>query len=123
MVIMDTIKLIIQILAAVSGSLAVLMSITVFIQFRWPAPILWFAKLFVSALSVWLVFTGVFVTIAGLATSSVFISIVGIYVALVFCMHIFKVTRPADFSSGFEKAFGLDWENQISNTQKNHFLL
>ena len=119
---MDIIKLIIQILAAASGCLAALMSIPLFLRLRWPAPALWFLKLYASALSPLLALIGVLCTIVGLTTGSVFISLIGIYDVLIFCIHIFRVTRQPDFSGSFEQAFGLHWENRISPEQKNHFL-
>src|SRR5687768_2174538 len=119
---MDIIKLIIQILAAVSGCLAALMSITLFLRVRWPAPALWSLKLFVSALSPWLFLIGVVSTIAGLTTGSDFISTIGIYVAVVFLIHILRVTRPPDSSNGFEFAFGSQWEDRINPQQEKFFL-
>ncbi|HYV91665.1 MAG TPA: alpha/beta hydrolase [Chitinophagales bacterium] len=119
---MDIIKLIIQILAAVAGCLAALSSIPLFLRLSWPAPMLWILKLFASALSPWLVLVGALTTIAGLTSGSVFISMIGLYVVFVFLIHIYRVTRPPDSASGFEKAFGLHWENGISAEQKNYFL-
>ena len=119
---MAFIKLIIQILAAVSGCLAALMSITFFLRVQWPAPALWFLKLFVSALSVWLFLIGVISTIAGLTTGSYFISGIGIYVAVIFLIHIFRVTRPPDSSNGFEFAFGSQWGDRINPQQEKFFL-
>lgn len=119
---MDIIKLIIQILAAVLGCLAALMSIPLFLRLRWPAPVLWGLKLFASALSTLLALTGVLCILVGLTTGSVFISLIGIYDLLIFFIHIFRVTRSPDFSSGFEQAFSLHWENRINPEQKDHFL-
>jgi acetyl esterase/lipase len=118
----DIIKLIVQIIAAVSGSLAALAAILLYIRLRWPVPALWVLKLYVSALSPLFALIGVLGTIVGLTTGSVFISLIGIYNVLLFFVHIFRVTRPPDFSGSFEQAFGLDWENRIHPEQKNHFL-
>jgi acetyl esterase/lipase len=119
---MEIIRLIIQILATVLGCLTALMSISIFVRLHWPTPILWILKLFVSALSPLLFLIGVLSAIVGLTTGSVFITLIGIYDGLIFFIHIFRVTRPPDVSSGFEQAFGLNWENRISAEQKNHFL-
>ena len=119
---MDIIRLIIQILATGLGCLAALLSIPVFLQLHWPAPVIWIVKLFASALSPLLFLIGVLSTIVGLTTGSVFLSLIGIYVALFFLSHIYRITRPPDVSSGFEQAFGLNWENSISAEQKNNFL-
>ncbi len=119
---MDIIKLMVQILAAVSGCLAALMSVTLFLRLRWPAPVLWLLKLYASALSPFLALIGVLSAISGLTTGSVFITVIGIYVVLIFFMHIYLVTRPPDPSANFEKAFGLHWKDLINAEQKNHFL-
>ena len=114
-------KLIIQILVAVSGSLTALMSILLFIRLRWPAPALWFLKLYVSALLPLLAFVGLLCSIAGLTTGSVFIALIGTYDVLFFFIHIFRVTPPPYSSGSFEQAFGLHWESCISAEQKNTF--
>ena len=115
---MDIIILVFQILAGVSGSIAALLGITLFLRLSWPAPVLWFLKLYVAALSPLLALIGVFSAVVGLATGSVFISLIGIYDVLIFCIHIFRVTRPPGSSSSFEQAFGLHWENRISARTK-----
>jgi acetyl esterase/lipase len=119
---MESLRLIIQILVAVLGTLAVLMSILIVLRLQWPAPVLWILKLFASALSQVLFVVGLFCTIIGVATGSVVISFIGIYVDLFFFIHIFRVTRPPAVSSGFEQAFGVDWESRISAEQKSDFL-
>jgi acetyl esterase/lipase len=119
---MYIIKLIIQILTAVSVTLAALMSILLFVRLRWPAPALWFLKLYASALSPLLVLIGVLSMIVGLTTGSVFITVTGIYCVLVFFIHIIRVTRPPDTSANFEQAFGLYWADRINAGQKNYFL-
>ncbi|MBV6440943.1 MAG: alpha/beta hydrolase [Haliscomenobacteraceae bacterium CHB4] len=119
---METLQLVIQILAIVSGCLAAVISILLFVRLRWPSPVLWFIKLYASALSPLLALIGVFSTIVGTATYSSFISLVGSYVVLVYFIHIVRVTRPPDVSGDFEQAFGPDWENRIKPGQKNYFL-
>jgi acetyl esterase/lipase len=119
---MEIIRLTIQILATVLGCLAALMSIPIFLRLHWPTPALWILKLFVSALSPLLLLIGVLSVLVGLTTGSVFIGLIGMYDVLIFFIHIFRITRPPAFSSSFEHAFGLNWENHISAGQKNHFL-
>jgi acetyl esterase/lipase len=89
---------------------------------RWPAPVLCFLKLDTSALSPLIILIGMFIIIVGLASGSIFISLIGIYNVLIFCLHLFSVTRPPASSSNFEKAFGLHWEDKINPTIKKHFL-
>lgn len=119
---MHTFQFIIQLLAAVFGSLAALVSIPLFFRVRWPAVMMWSLKIVVSALSPVLLGIGILTAIAGLLTASVFISLIGLYTALAYCIHIISVTRPPNVSSGFEQAFGSRWENNLSAEQKAHFL-
>lgn len=119
---MEIFIIFIQVLAAISGCLASLLSLLFFFRLHWPAPALWLLKLYTSALSPYLVLIGVFTSIVGLTTGSVFVSLIGIYNIIVFSMHIFKVTRPPGSSIGFEKAFGLGWEDRIAIEQKKYFL-
>lgn len=119
---METIKLIIQILATVFGCLAALMSIPIFLRLEWPAPVLWVLKLLGSALSLPFALLGVLSIIVGLSTGSVFITSIGIYAVLFFTIHAYRITCPPASSTGFEQAFGLNWEKSISPSQKNNFL-
>lgn len=119
---MEIITFSIQILATVLSCLAALLSIPIFLRLHWPSPALWILKLFASALSPLLVLIGIFSVFVGLIMNSVFISLIGVYNVLIFFIHIYSVTRPPALSSNFENAFGLNWENQISAEQKNHFL-
>lgn len=119
---MEIIKLIIQILAIVLGSLAALMSILILLRLQWPSPFLWLLKSLASALSQALFVVGLFSIMVGIATASIFISLIGLYVTVFFLIHIYSVTRPPDVTSGFEKAFGVDWEEQITAEQKKYFL-
>ncbi|MFI5153101.1 MAG: alpha/beta hydrolase fold domain-containing protein [Chitinophagales bacterium] len=115
-------KLCIQILAAASGCIAALLSILLLIRLRWPAPVLWILKLFTSALSPFLFAIGVLCIMVGFTSDSTFISLIGIYNALIFLMHIIRVTSAPDPSGNFDKAFGLHWEARIKSEFKNHFL-
>lgn len=119
---MEIIILIIQIIAGIAGSLVALMSIVLFLQFRWPAAAMWGLKVFTSALSPLFVLIGSLALIIGLATSSAFISAIGIYTTIIYLVHLIRVTRPPDSASGFEHAFGLNWEKRIKGEQKKYFL-
>ena len=119
---MEIVTKIIRFLAVALGLLSVLLSSLLFIRLRWPAPALWFLKLYVSALSPLFALIGLLSIIVGLTTGSVFISLIGFYNVLVFSVHIFIVTRPPGSSSNFEKAFGFQWEDKINPEIKNHFL-
>lgn len=119
---MEIVIIILQIIAGVLGSLTALMSLSLFMQFQWPAPVFWILKLYTSALSPLLALMGVLCTITGLTAGSIFISLIGIYNIFIFSIHVFRITRPPASSSNFEKAFGANWKNLISTKQKNHFL-
>ena len=119
---METIKLISQIITTILGCLAALMSILILIKLKWPSPILWILKLFASAFSPLFFLVGLLGVMVGLATGSVLISLIGIYNGLFFFIHIIRITRSPDMLSGFEQAFGLNWENSINVVQKKYFL-
>lgn len=118
---MNTVNAILQILFAVAGCMAVILSIPLFFAFRWPAAAMWGMKLFVSALSPLFALVGVMTTLAGLWTGSVFTSFLGVAVVWIYVLHIISVTRPPAAASGFEKAFGPGWENSILPQQKTYF--
>ena len=122
MIRMDIIIIIIQSLAALLGFLTAALSILFFRQLHWPAPALWFLKIYASALSPLLLLIGVFSTIVGLATASVSISLIGVYNVIVFSIHIYKVSRPPASSTGFERAFGTLWEKGIRSDQRKYFV-
>lgn len=119
---MEIIRSIIQIIAVIAGSLAALMSIVLFLQFRWPAAAMWGLKVFTSALSPLFVLIGLLTFIIGFATDSMFIAIIGTYTIFIFIIHIISVTRPPAITSGFEKTFGLNWKSQIKPEQEKYFL-
>lgn len=122
MSIMEIIIVIIQIIAGTVGSLVALMSIVLFLPFRWPAAAMWGLKVFASALSPLFILVGSLALIIGLAASSVFITVIGIYITSIYLIHVVSVTRPPDSASGFEHAFGLNWKKRTKGPQKKYFL-
>lgn len=119
---MDIVIKFIQVLAAVAGALAALVSIPLFFPFRWPAAVMWGLKVYVSALSPFLALLGILTAIAGITTGSVFLTVIGTYDFLVYFIHFILVTRPPAAAGNFEKAFGLTWEKRLGSGQKNHLL-
>ncbi|MDP4220398.1 MAG: alpha/beta hydrolase [Bacteroidota bacterium] len=119
---MDTITLVIQIIAALGGLVVAAMSISVLIRVHWPSPVMWSLKLCASALSLLFALVGAVITIVGLTTGSALISALGIYDLLFFSIHRFRITRPPDRASSFEVAFGSNWENRIASEQRKYFL-
>lgn len=114
---MENTRLIIQIFSIVLGCLATLTSIPILLRLHWPSPMLWIVKLLVSALSSLLFLIGIWCIVMGLTIGPVYIIFIGVYLALFFFMHIYRITRPPDVSSGFAQAFGVNWGNQISAEQ------
>lgn len=111
-----------QIAAIILASFSTIMSITFFLKLQWPAPVLWFLKLYVSALSPWFALSGLLTVVCGFATGSPLISLIGVYVVSIFVAHIFIVTMPPNASTDFDQAFKIDWENKIPSAQKRFFL-
>jgi len=112
----------IQILTAIVGCLATLISVPLFFAFRWPAATMWVLKVYISALSFVFVLVGVLTTVVGIFANSVFISLLGLYIVVVYTVHIISVTRPPDGRTGFERAFGFDWMKAILSEQMRYFL-
>ena len=119
---MAIINSIIQIIAGIGSSLIALMSIVLFLQFRWPAAVMWGLKVLTSALSPLFVLFGSVILIIGLTTSSVFVSVIGICITIIYLIHVICVTRAPDSAGGFEHAFGLNWKKRIKPGQRKYFL-
>jgi acetyl esterase/lipase len=117
---MATLILIIQFIAGIAGSLAALLSVVLFRQFRWPAAAMWGLKVFTSAVSTVFMLVGLLTLVAGVATNSIFISVIGIYVTLIYLLHFLIVTRPP--ADGFERVFGGKWKSQIKPEKTKYFL-
>ena len=111
-----------QVIAIVLASITTCISVLLFLQLHWPAPFLWFLKLYTSALSPLFVLIGVLTTAVGMTTGSVLITLIGIYNVIIYLVHIFIVTRPPNIANNFEQAFGVHWQSLIHSEQKNHFL-
>lgn len=111
-----------QIIAASIAIAAALASILFFVRLRWPAPALWFLKLYVSALSPWLAVAGLVIAFTGFASGFLLTALVGSYDLIVFSLHAFRVSRPPRPETGFEKAFGPDWQSRITTEQESPML-
>ena len=111
-----------QVAAIILAGFSTIVSITFFLKLRWPAPVLWFVKLYVSALSPWFALIGWLTGVCGFATGSAYISLLGTYVFFIYVTHIFIVTMPPNAATGFEQAFKINWENKIQSAQKRFFL-
>ena len=119
---MNTIQLILEILAVVLTVLSALMSILIFIRLRWPAAIWWMLKVYVTSLTPVLIIIGIGGIIASIAFGSIFLGIISLYVLLVFSIYLLRITDATEVSAGFEKVFGRNWKEQIQDNQRQHFL-
>lgn len=112
----------IQIFIIVSGCLAALLSVLLFLRLHWPSAALWSLKLLASAFSPVYILIGSLTMVTGWIIASDFITFIGLYNVLVYAVHLFRVTRPPDSKCDINQAFGLHWEDRINNKQKIHFL-
>ncbi|MFD2201461.1 alpha/beta hydrolase fold domain-containing protein [Shivajiella indica] len=98
------------------------LSIVLFVKSRWPATTLWGLKVSVSAFSTVFIFIGLMTLMIGLTSGNSFIVYLGAFVTLIYLQHFICVTLPPPSSSGFEQAFGKNWENQILPEQQKYFI-
>jgi len=104
---------------------------TVLLLLTWPALVglhqpttlpLWMLKVFTTAVSPFLFLGGMLVAITGLIIDSLPAVIIGSLNAILFLIHIIKISQPPDISTGFGKAFGPEWEVQIPADRRAKFL-
>jgi acetyl esterase/lipase len=97
----------------------------------WPALIglhqpttlpLWMIKVFTSAISPLLFILGLIIVFPGWVLHSLPAIVIGSLGAFLFLIHIIKITRPPDTSTGFDKVFGRGWKDQIPKERKAFFL-
>jgi hypothetical protein len=97
----------------------------------WPALIglkqpttlpLWMIRVFTSALSPLLFLFGLTMGIFGFVISSLPAILIGSCSALLFLIHILRITRPPDPTTGFEHIFGSQWKEHIPREIKVGFL-
>src|SRR6187455_2517140 len=117
---MKTLFLILVILLASVNSL---MTRFALVRLRQPTtPAVWMVKVFVSALSPIFFIIGVLTAFCGILLNSLLPIVIGSSGALLYLIHIFKITSAPDSSTGLKKAFGERWEDRIPQERKNHFL-
>jgi len=119
---MEIIISIIQIIVGIAGSVAALMSIVLFLQFRWPKAAMWGLKIFSSSLSPFFVLVGSLIVITGFVTGSMFISVVGSYVTIIYLIHIISIAHSPGLVTRFKQVFGSNWKNKIGPAQRKYFL-
>jgi acetyl esterase/lipase len=119
---MNSLLLIFEMLAVFAVSLSVVMSVLLILKLKWPAPVSWILKIYVSALSPVIMLIAFLVFSAGLATSSFFISMLGAYSLAFYTFHYLRVTGKVNKASGFEQAFGSRWMDHINPLVQRSFL-
>ena len=93
------------------------------IRLRQPAtPAVWMVKVFISALSPILFMVGVLTAFFGMVLNLWPAIAMGSCSALLYLIHIIKISSAPDSSTDFEKAFGEQWEDRIPQERKNYFL-
>jgi acetyl esterase/lipase len=114
---------ILQIFLIFVASINLLMTWLVLFRLRQPTTLfLWMIKVLTSAISPILFLLGLLITAFGFALSSQPAIVLGSLGALIYLMHIIRITRAPDTSTGFEQTFGQGWENSIPPERKTRFL-
>jgi acetyl esterase/lipase len=114
---------ILQILIIFLASVNLLMTWVALFRLRQPTTlVLWLLKVFISAISPILFLAGLGTAILGLVLNSVPASAIGSLSALLFLIHMIKISQGADPSTGFEQAFDTEWESRIPPERKVSFL-
>ena len=117
---MKTLLLIIVILLASVNSLIARFAL---VRLRQPTtPAVWMVKVFVSALSPILFIIGVLTAFCGILLNSWLAIIIGSSGALLYLIHVIKITRAPDSLTSLEKAFGERWEDHVPQERKDFFL-
>ncbi len=84
--------------------------------------LLWMIKVFTSAISPVLFLVGLLTIVFGFALNSLPAVALGSLSALLYFVHIIKITRAPETASCFESAFDTLWENRIPQERKTSFL-
>ena len=114
---MNAIIIIIQIIVAIMASLALILSVPLFISFQWPAAVMWGIKLLISPLSMFLILLGALIAILGWTTNSTLLVCAGVVIIVLYTIHFISITRAPDSSTGFAQAFGSNWVNRIQHNK------
>ncbi|WP_273568056.1 alpha/beta hydrolase [Maribacter halichondriae] len=104
-------------------SITLLMTYLLYFRLRQPTSFaLWLVKVFVSALSPLLFLFALLTALLGFAVHSVLLIVLGFLNALLYGIHIGKITRPPKRATSFGQAFGPGWESSIPPEHKTSFL-
>ena len=116
-------KTLLSILVILLASVSLLMTRFALVRLRQPTtPAVWMVKVFISALAPILFMVGVLTASFGIVLNSWPAIAIGSCSALLYLIHIIKISSDPDSSTNFEKAFGEQWEDRIPEERKNYFL-
>ena len=116
-------KLFLEIVVIFLASVNLLLTWPAIIGLHQPTTLpLWIIKVFTSAVSPILLIAGLIFAMLGLIIPSIPAVALGGLSALLYFIHILKIIQPPDPSTGFEQAFGQQWEDQIPLEKKASFL-
>ncbi len=110
-------------IASVLSVASALSSIPVMVCLRQPVSFAWWGvKVFVTALSYFLVLCGVLGMVMGLVAGSSWITLTGAYGMLFFLIYLYQISVAASHPGPFRKIYGMDWESAIPNELKAKFM-
>jgi acetyl esterase/lipase len=116
-------KTLLPILVISWASVNLLMTRFALVRLRQPTtPAVWMVKVFVSALSPVLFLTGIIFAILGIVLNSLPAIAIGSCSALLYLIHIIKISSAPDPSTGLKKTFGEKWKNRNHEERKKFFL-
>jgi acetyl esterase/lipase len=116
-------KLILQVVVIFLASVNLVLTGLVWFGLRQPTTLfLWIIRVVTSAISPLLFLLGLLTTVFGIALNSLPAIVLGSFSAILYLVHIVKITRGPDASTGFESSFGSHWESRIAPERKARFL-
>jgi len=116
-------KLFFEVIIIILASVNLLLTWLILFGLHQPTTLfLWAIKVFTSAISPLLFLVGVLLTAFGFFLNSLPAMVLGSFSALVYLLHIIKITRAPDSSLGLEQAFGSHWKNRVTPEIKSNFL-
>jgi hypothetical protein len=116
-------KLAAEIIIILFGTLNLILTRFALMRLHQPTTLpVWGIKVFASALSPVLFLVGLVTIISGMFLDSIAAITIGTIGTVSYLIHMIKITRGADSSTGFESAFGKNWKNNIPDEKKSFFL-
>jgi acetyl esterase/lipase len=116
-------KITLQVIITALATINLLMTWFALFQQRQPTKLaFWIIRVFISTFSPILFLTGLLIIVLGLALNSLPVIVLGSFSALLYLLHVIKITEAPETSTGFEQAFGPQWESDIPKESKDYFL-